>query len=60
MDHGRSLKNRGSFASGPQKLEKLHLGGNLNFLDMGLYDKLEGHIYHGDTKRCIENNVNEV
>ena len=38
MDHGKGLKNRGTFASeasGPQKLEKLHLGGNLKFFGYG-------------------------
>ena len=38
MDHGKCLKNRGTFASeasGPQKLEKLHLGGNLKFFGYG-------------------------
>ena len=40
MDHGKGLKNRGTFASeasGPQKLEKLHLGGNLNFFGYGVF-----------------------
>ena len=39
MDHGRGLKNRGTLASeagGPQKLGKLHMGGNFKFLDMGI------------------------
>ena len=39
MDHGKGLKNRGTFASeasGPQKLEKLHLGGNLKFFGYGV------------------------
>ena len=38
MDHGKGLKNRGTFASEasrPQKLEKLHLGGNLKFFGYG-------------------------
>ena len=38
MDHGKGLKNRGTFASeasGPQKLEKLPLGGNLKFFGYG-------------------------
>ena len=38
MDHGKGLKNGGTFASeasGPQKLEKLHLGGNLKFFGYG-------------------------
>ena len=38
MDHGYGLKNRGTFASeasGPQKWEKLHLSGNLNFFGYG-------------------------
>ena len=42
MDHGKGLKNRGTFASeasGPQKLEKLHLGGNLKFFGYGLIIK---------------------
>ena len=39
MDHGKGLKNRGTFASeasGLQKLEKLHLGGNLKFFGYGV------------------------
>ena len=40
MDRSKGFKYRGTFASeasGPQKLEKLHLGGNLKFkMDMGL------------------------
>ena len=39
MDHGKCLKNRGTFASeasGSQKLEKLCLGGNLEFFGYGL------------------------
>ena len=38
MDHGKGLKNRGTLASeasGPQKLEKLYLGGNLKFFGYG-------------------------
>ena len=43
MDHGKGLKNRGTFASeasGPQKLEKLHLGGNLKFFGYGAFSKV--------------------
>ena len=39
MDHGRGFKNRGTYvseASGPQKLDKLHLGGNLKFFGYGI------------------------
>ena len=38
MDHGRGFKNRGTYvseASGPQKSDKLHLGGNLKFFGHG-------------------------
>ena len=47
MDHGKGLKNRGTFASEaswPQKLEKLHLGGNLKFFGYGI-DAFHG-VYH--------------
>ena len=39
MDHGKGLKNRGTFASeasGPQKRETLHLGENLKVFEYGV------------------------